>query len=371
MPFSLDSTRRSSREPRSGILSAPARRPRTRARFVQSLTVTVLVALVAVPGASVPAAADDLEGLKEQADEAKEELEEATDEYNEREDALNDAQDELVTTLHELQETELELAEMREPLAELASTLYQQPDGGTLSLMTSGTIDEDLQVESHVVKLSEDKESILDEANELRDEQTELTSDAQELQSETQLEKVELEDDLSSLRDQSEESTDELTQELEDRGMNVDAYMAGVECDAGAAEEAKDAPNGLLPESSLCELPEGGELLRADAAVDFLAMSEKYNEEFGEPICVNSSYRDLPNQNRVYNEQPPGNAAVPGTSNHGYGLAVDLCGGVENFRSEQFNWLESNGGEFGWHHPDWAKSSPFEPWHWEYEEAEG
>ncbi|WP_393916584.1 D-alanyl-D-alanine carboxypeptidase family protein [Halostreptopolyspora alba] len=374
MPFSLDSTRRSSRVPRSGILSVLTSRPRFRTRFAQTVVLAVLVALFAVPGAQVmmptPAAADDLESLKEKAEKAKDELEEATEEYTEREKALEEAQDELVSTLHELQETELELAEMREPLSELASTLYQQPDGGTLALMTSGTIDEDLQVESHVVKLSEDKEALLEEATELREKQTDLTSEAQDLQAETQLEKVELEDDLADLREKSEKSTNELTEELEDRGMDIDAYMAGVECDPEAWEAASGAPNGLLPEESLCELHEDGELLRADAAVDFLKLNEAYAEEFGTQMCVTSSYRDLPNQHRVYAEQPPGNAAVPGTSNHGYGLAIDLCGGVQNYRSEQFNWLEANGGEYGWHHPDWAKSNPFEPWHWEYKDAQ-
>ncbi|MBB4929677.1 hypothetical protein F4561_000497 [Lipingzhangella halophila] len=335
----------------------------------------VLTALFTVPGAQVimpaPAAADeDLETLKDKAEKAKDDLEEATDEYTKREEKLEDAQDELVDTLHELQETELELTEMREPLSQLASTLYQQPDGGTLALMTSGTLDQDLQVESHVVKLSDDKEALLEEAAELREKQTDLTSEAQDLQAETQLEKVELEDDLADLRDQSKESTDELTKELEDRGMDIDAYMAGVECDPSAAEAGTGAPNGLLPKESLCELHEGGELLRADAAVDFLKLNEAYADHFGTQMCVTSSYRDLPNQHRVYAEQPPGNAAVPGTSNHGYGLAIDLCGGVENFRSEQFNWLEANGGEYGWHHPDWAKSSPFEPWHWEYKDAQ-
>lgn len=374
MPFSLDSTRRSSRVPRSGILSALANRPRCRAHFAQTVVVAVVTALFAVPGAQVvmpaPAAADDLENLKEKAKKAKDELEKATEEYTEREEALEDAQDELVSTLHELQETELELAEMREPLSEMASTLYQQPDGGTLALMTSGTIDKDLQVESHVAKLSEDKEALLEEATELREKQTELTSEAQDLQAETQIEKIELEDDLSDLREKSKKSTDELSNELEDQGLDLDAYMAGVECDPEAGEAASGSPNGLLPKEALCELHKDGELLRADAAVDFLKLNEEYAKEFGTQMCVTSSYRDLPNQHRVYAEQPPGNAAVPGTSNHGYGLAIDLCGGVQNYRSEQFNWLEANGGEYGWYHPDWAKSNPFEPWHWEYKDAQ-
>lgn len=314
-----------------------------------------------------PAVADDLEELQDQADEAREELEEATDDYIEREEELEDAQDELVDTLHELQQTELELSEMREPLVELANTMYQQPELGPIGVLTSAEIESDLEIESHVLKLSEDREDLLDEANDLRESQGGLTTDAQDLQSFTQLERVELEGDLDDLRERSEETTDELTDELDERGLSVDAYMAGVECDAAAADRAEGAPNGLLPEEALCTIHDDEYTLRADAAVDFLQLNERYREEFGEDMCVTSAYRDLPNQQRVFSEQPPGFAAPPGTSNHGLGEAIDLCGGVQDYRSERWLWVEEHGAEFGWYHPDWAKSSPFEPWHWEYE----
>ncbi|MDS1270343.1 M15 family metallopeptidase [Lipingzhangella sp. LS1_29] len=314
-----------------------------------------------------PAVADDLEELRERADEAREELEEATEEYTEREEELEAAQDDLVDTLHELQQVELELSEMREPLVEMANTMYQQADLGPLGVLVSEEIASDLEMETHVLKLADDREALLEEANELRDTQGELTTDAQELQSFTQLERVELETELEELRERSEESTEELTNELEERGLSVDAYMAGVECDPSAAELAEGAPNGLLPEEALCTLYDEDYALRADAAVDFLELNERYREEFGEDMCITSAYRDLPNQQRVFAEQPPGYAAVPGTSNHGLGEAIDLCGGIQNYRSERWLWMEENGADFGWFHPDWAKSSPFEPWHWEYE----
>jgi LAS superfamily LD-carboxypeptidase LdcB len=62
------------------------------------------------------------------------------------------------------------------------------------------------------------------------------------------------------------------------------------------------------------------------------------------------------------------NAAIPGTSNHGLGLAVDLCGGVERFGSPGFLWMKSNAGRFGFVHPGWAEpgGSKPEPWHWEF-----
>ena len=70
---------------------------------------------------------------------------------------------------------------------------------------------------------------------------------------------------------------------------------------------------------------------------------------------------------RLYGEKPA-LAAVPGTSNHGWGLAVDLCGGIEHYGTAQYTWMMANAGRFGFLHPDWADpgNGREEPWHWEY-----
>jgi len=366
VPFVLHVGRSRRRTTRNGTPSVSNGRSRSRAVVAALLTLVLTVVGVGTP--PLPAYADnELEALRQEAEQAKDELEQATKEYTERQEALEKAQDELVRTLHELQQIEGKIADMRVPLVELAITLYKQPDVGILGFLASDSIEGDLRAEAHVMKLTYDQEQLLDEATALRDEQIELTDRAQELQSQTQLERVELESDLEELRQQSEESTAALTQKLEDLGLSVDAYMAGVECDPSAAEKAYNAANGLLPGDSLCELHVEGHYLRADAAVDFLRMNQAYAQEFGTDMCVTSSYRDLQNQHRVYAQQPPGYAAVPGTSNHGLGMAVDLCGGVQNQGSPQFNWLEAHSREYNWFHPAWAYSSPFEPWHWEYD----
>ena len=64
----------------------------------------------------------------------------------------------------------------------------------------------------------------------------------------------------------------------------------------------------------------------------------------------------------------PGLAAVPGTSNHGWALAVDLCGGINIAGSAQWRWMTANAGRFGFVQPDWAgpAGEKPEPWHWEY-----
>ena len=368
MPFTSDSARRGTRvsEPVGGVPSgAPHRAWHVGlARLLTLLLVTGLVVVPPPPIALAPAAAD-LDELREQAETASKELEEATAEYTERQKALEEAQGDLVETIHKLQQTELELSEMREPLAQLASTLYQQPSAGPLGILIAGELGEDLQTQSYASKLSENNEALIQEATDLRDEQVELTGQAQELQTSTQLEQAALGAEVERLRGQSEESTQALTDELEARGIDPQSYMAAANCDPSKAALADGYPNGLLPAEALCELYDD-KFLRADAAVDFLELNMKYVERFGENMCITSAYRDLPNQHRVYAEQPPGFAAVPGTSNHGLGQAIDLGCGIQNFRSERWNWMETNGADYGWIHPAWAKSNPFEPWHWEY-----
>lgn len=82
---------------------------------------------------------------------------------------------------------------------------------------------------------------------------------------------------------------------------------------------------------------------------------------------MTDSYRSYDDQVRVYAEKPT-LAAIPGTSNHGWGTALDLCGGIERFGTAQHQWMLLNGPLFGWFHPAWAEptGSKPEPWHWEF-----
>jgi cell wall-associated NlpC family hydrolase len=126
-------------------------------------------------------------------------------------------------------------------------------------------------------------------------------------------------------------------------------------------------PNGLIPPSALCPIGVGSHSLRCDAAAAYKAMSTAFAGAFGTPICITDSYRTYSSQVKLYG-QKPALAAVPGTSNHGWGLAVDLCGGIERFGTAQYAWLKANAGRFGFLHPDWAEPGRGreEPWHWEY-----
>jgi hypothetical protein len=140
-------------------------------------------------------------------------------------------------------------------------------------------------------------------------------------------------------------------------------------CDAASAGPYPAGPwggyaDGFIPSSQLCSITGGGRL-RPDAAVAFDKMSQAYKRVFGTNICVSDSYRSYTEQVRLF-RQRPSLAAVPGTSNHGWGLALDLGCGVQSSRSSQYRWMVANAGRFGWVHPAWAVHDPFEPWHWEF-----
>lgn len=135
----------------------------------------------------------------------------------------------------------------------------------------------------------------------------------------------------------------------------------------GVAPQQSGAPNGRLPTSTLCRTP-AGHYLRSDAARAFAGLSDLYRREFGTELCLTDSYRSIAAQQRVY-AQKPALAALPGTSNHGWGIAGDFCGGIESFASREHAWMIAVAPEFGWRNPDWARpgGSRPEPWHWEFD----
>ena len=134
-------------------------------------------------------------------------------------------------------------------------------------------------------------------------------------------------------------------------------------CEGGTPKG--QASNGELPKDWLCDIGVGKHQLRTDAAVSFAKMNAAFKKDTGKELAVTDSYRSLDSQISVA-ERKPGFAARPGTSNHGWGLALDLGGGTQNGSGEQYEWLVANGKKFGWENPDWAKRNAYELWHWEY-----
>ena len=125
--------------------------------------------------------------------------------------------------------------------------------------------------------------------------------------------------------------------------------------------------NGQIPASDLCVLWDGTNMLRGDAAVALTELNDHFEVAVGHSLCITDSYRTLAVQRQLAYTKP-GLAATPGTSNHGWGLAIDLCSSETN-SSTAIAWLNENGPTFGWDNPQWARaggSGAYEPWHWEF-----
>lgn len=130
----------------------------------------------------------------------------------------------------------------------------------------------------------------------------------------------------------------------------------------------KTYSNGSLDSKVLCDIAGyKNQKLRPTAARDFAAMSAAFERKFGKKINITDSYRSLDEQIDV-KRRKGWLAAKPGTSNHGWGLATDLGGGIQEFDSAEHQWMVDNAHLFRFYLPDWAQEggSKPEPWHWEH-----
>lgn len=117
--------------------------------------------------------------------------------------------------------------------------------------------------------------------------------------------------------------------------------------------------NGRLPDSALQSIGGGHKLKKGPVADSFINMAKAAKKDGVDLIGdLTGSYRDYAGQEYMYSTKPAGMAAVPGTSKHGWGIAVDI-----GYARSQ-DWVNSKGAKFGWALPDWAKGG-FEPWHFE------
>jgi len=116
--------------------------------------------------------------------------------------------------------------------------------------------------------------------------------------------------------------------------------------------------NGRLPDSKLTGVGEGEKLTEA-AAKQFRRMDAAARTE-GIDLRVNSGYRTYSQQAFYYQRYLNGGnvAAPPGSSNHGWGLSVDLD---VNGESGASRWLRKNGAKYGF-----FNDVATEPWHWTY-----
>lgn len=117
--------------------------------------------------------------------------------------------------------------------------------------------------------------------------------------------------------------------------------------------------NGRIPTEALEPIGVGKHRLWGPAAVAFRQMALDAAGE-GVNIGVTDSYRsydqqvDLASRKGLYSDG--GLAAQPGTSKHGWGVALDV-----DVDSRGLAWLRANGSRYGF-----FETTPREPWHWEY-----
>jgi LAS superfamily LD-carboxypeptidase LdcB len=156
---------------------------------------------------------------------------------------------------------------------------------------------------------------------------------------------------------------------------------------AGCLPPGEQPQNGRLPDSALTTVtPEcrvanevAGPLRRMlyAARVEGVALwpeSSSYTAPLPGPPRIESCYRTYEMQVWWRNFYCFfGNcdlAAVPGTSVHGWGRAVDFedDAGELTFGSAGYQWLQGHAAMFGFVHPAWAEPGQpgAEAWHWEF-----
>lgn len=333
-----------------------------------ALSGTSLGAAGALPEAAPGGKDDSLAELRARAARARDELTQATRKWEQGKARVQDARQRLARNRSELDDIDARLEELREPIAQLVNAAYQEPGVSRVTdLLTASEPSEAIRAIADLHQINREQRATLLEASRLRARQKQLVRASQQLIEARAADARRLEEMRAKLRKKSAQATQDLAEGFRALGLPV---SSGGQLPAGCVAERVPAggyPNGLIPDEALCPLPQGGEMLRADAAIPFLKLNQSYKETFGRNFCVTDSYRSLYEQQVLFAEKPS-LAAVPGTSNHGYGLAVDFCGGIESYGSEQYNWMVDNAGRFGWFHPEWAEpwGSRPEPWHWEY-----
>jgi D-alanyl-D-alanine carboxypeptidase len=118
--------------------------------------------------------------------------------------------------------------------------------------------------------------------------------------------------------------------------------------------------NGRVPSSALREVGATGHRLWEPAAEQLTRLVQDARRA-GVDIGITDSYRsyaaqvDVAERKGLYSQG--GLAATPGTSDHGWGMAVDL-----DLDSQALAWMRRHGPTYGFH-----EDTPREPWHWGFE----
>ena len=344
--------------------------PSPRSVWPIAYLVLVLVALLPSTAFGSPMVRQDpLASLRKQAERAVGSSQKAPRTYEKHRSDLVKAKKKYKATAKDLRTANRTLARLRVPLARYANAQYENSGSDPVTAISvSGDPSEHLRTATDAFQMTRSQTLMVGQAADAQGSRQRLANTAKQLVTSIERDQKRLRKEIRTLRKKANHTVVLLTRKASKLGMAADrsGRLTMFACDAQSAAEAEKYPNGLIPSRDLCDLPQKGHQLRADAAVAFAKMNAAYQQKFGHQMCVTDAYRSIATQRALYQSKPPGYAAVPGSSNHGWGLAVDLCDGVQNQGSPQFTWLQANSKKYGWMHPSWAYSSPFEPWHWEY-----
>ena len=152
----------------------------------------------------------------------------------------------------------------------------------------------------------------------------------------------------------------------------LETFPAKGKCKSWSHLSKDGKSNGKLEDSDLQTLKHhSNHKLSIDAATDFDKMEDKFKKEKGRVFKgFTDSYRSYDTQWNIFDwkkcmktgdfikkETENVSVAPPGTSNHGWGEAVDI------FDSEGQTWIKANGKRYGW---CWGEARS-EPWHFTYD----
>lgn len=127
----------------------------------------------------------------------------------------------------------------------------------------------------------------------------------------------------------------------------------------GVPEELVRYGNGRIPASALAEIPGSHQRLWAPAAEQLGKLLADARSS-GHNIGITDGYRTYESQERLVKTKglysQGGLAAVPGTSQHGWGMAADL-----KLDAGAQAWMRANASKYGF-----VEAVAREPWHWEF-----
>ena len=137
--------------------------------------------------------------------------------------------------------------------------------------------------------------------------------------------------------------------------------------------------NGGLQAADLIVTATGGHVTRPrvlrDVVEDWNNLAAAFNAHFETQGWKLGGWGDRTFQRQLeLKEETPSLAARPGTSNHGWGVAVDTHYYNTNdvrqsftWGGEAFLWMTANARTYNWEHPSWAQENGSKPeaWHWE------